>query len=335
MKLSWIPGFAGMIAAAALLAVPANATLVLTGAGTADGFSLSTFATTNPGNTGCCNGPFGVAVDGAGNVQVGLGSGSHYVFANTDGQTIASALYTTSVNTYVGAFASSGGAVYGSTDGGSFYKFNNDGTVADSDAFPGLSSALGMWTNPVNGHIIAESGVGLVDIDPVAKNWRVINNSIFGDGVSVSPDGTVAYVAFSSCIQAVTIATGAMGTCYNTSGDADGTGIISGGAFDGYIVANTNDGNIDLIDPMSNTYVTIASGGTRGDYTSPDPTNGSLFLTYGDMVARLSCPNCSFVGPPPPPAVPEPDTLSIFAAVLAGAAFVGRRRRKQKARKAA
>ena len=53
---------------------PANATLALTPAGIADGFTLTTFATVLPGNGGCCAGPFGVAVNGQGNVVVGLGS---------------------------------------------------------------------------------------------------------------------------------------------------------------------------------------------------------------------------------------------------------------------
>jgi hypothetical protein len=311
-------GLAGAVSAFALLAAPANATLMLTAAGIADGFTLTTFATTNPGNSGCCAGPFGVAVNGAGNVVVGTGSGPLYVFKDVDGQTPGSALFTQTTSTFVGAYAASGGAVYGATDGGSFIKFNADGTVADANAFPGLNSGLGMWTNPVNGHIISNSNFGLVDINPVTKTWRVINPGGGGDGISVSPDGKWAYVE-QGCIQAVNIASGAFGACYGTSGAPDGTGVISGGVFNGFIVANTNFGNIDLIDPTTNTFVTIASGGTRGDYTSPDQTNGTLFLDYGDIVARLACPKCSFVPPP----VPEPDTISIFGFVLAGLGMFG------------
>ena len=47
-----------------------TAVLRLTAAGTADGFTLSTFATTNPGNTQCCTGPFGVAVANNGNIII-------------------------------------------------------------------------------------------------------------------------------------------------------------------------------------------------------------------------------------------------------------------------
>jgi hypothetical protein len=92
---------------------PASATLALTPEGIADGFVLSTFATTNPGNTGCCDGPFGLGVNSAGNVLVGTGAGPLYVFPDVDGQTPATALFTQSGGTLTHAFASSGGTVYG------------------------------------------------------------------------------------------------------------------------------------------------------------------------------------------------------------------------------
>src|SRR4051794_5794403 len=174
-----------VIAASLLFATPANATLALTPAGIADGFTLTTFATVLPGNTGCCAGPFGVAVNGQGNVVVGLGSGPLYVFPDTDGQTPASALFTQTTNSSVGAYAASGGVVYGSTAGGPYFSLNNNGTVANANAFPGLSSYLGMWTNPVNGHIVTQSLSGLADLDPTNGTFRIINGSVFGDGVSV------------------------------------------------------------------------------------------------------------------------------------------------------
>src|SRR5579871_6050225 len=110
---------------------PAGATLALTPDGIADGFVLSTFATTNPGNTGCCTGPFGLGVNSAGNVLVGTGAGTLYVFKDIDGQTPSTALFTQSSNTFVSAFTSSGGVVYGGARGGNgnYESFNPDGTV--------------------------------------------------------------------------------------------------------------------------------------------------------------------------------------------------------------
>ena len=282
------------------LANPANATLALTPDGIADGFTLTTFATTNPGNTGCCAGPFGVAVNGAGNVLVNTGSGTLYVFADVDGQTPGSALFTQSSNNYVGAFTASGGVVYGATFGGNYESFNPDGTVANANVFPLLAnkSYLGMWTNPADGHIISNSALGLIDINPATGNYTVITSST-GDGVSVSPDGKTAYSEQGS-INGYDIATG---TEVYSSGSQfpspDGTGVITGGLFNGDIIVNDNSGSIYLLNPVTNISDMIATGGTRGDYTQVDRTNGTLFLDYSDIVARLACPNCRSRRPSP------------------------------------
>src|SRR5205814_9048681 len=75
------------LAAGLVFVNPANAILALTPAGVADDFTLTTFATMDAGNTGCCGGPFGVAVTGT-NVIVSNGfNNSISVFADVDGQT--------------------------------------------------------------------------------------------------------------------------------------------------------------------------------------------------------------------------------------------------------
>ncbi len=296
----------------------------LTAQGIADGFQLSTFATTNPGNTGCCAGPFGIGVNSAGNVLVGTGSGSLYVFKDVDGQTPGSALFTQTNSTFVGAYTSSGGVVYGATYFGNYVSFNPDGTVANPNVFPLLAGQgyLGMWTNPANGHIISNSTNGMIDIDPTTGNFRTITPSS-GDGVSVSPDGKTAYSEQGS-INGYDIATGNHVYTSPSISGADGTGVISGGTFNGDIIVNTNFGEIYLLDPTTNTSTLIATGGTRGDYTQVDPTNGSLFLDYADEVDRLTCPNCSFAPPAPAP-VPGTGLLALAFLSLAGAATQARR----------
>src|SRR5215470_2229302 len=216
--------FASVVLAAGLtFSNPASATLALTPSGIADGFTLSTFATMDPGNTGCCGGPFGVAVSGS-NVIVSNGlNNSISVFADVDGQTSTNGLPPTSAlfnipgaGTGTVAMATVGGVAYGSNPtNGRFAQYNTNGTRNHDLTGVPQTVFLGMWGAP-NGHIIATSSGGLIDIDPLANaglgSSRVINAGLFPDGVSVSPDGTTAYVENGGVIQAVNIATGVLGT---------------------------------------------------------------------------------------------------------------------------
>lgn len=155
----------------------------------------------------------------------------------------------------------------------------------------------------------------------MAGAFRVINASLFPDGVSVSPDGTVAYLAIGAGVQSYSIATGALLNSFSVGGGADGTGVISGGVLNGRVVVNNNNGTVVLLDPSKpvgdpTRIVIIANGGTRGDFVSPDTTNGTLFLSQNEQIARLSCgPGCS-IGSVPPGEVPEPATFVLFGGGL-------------------
>src|SRR5579862_6933662 len=259
-----------VLAAALFLLTPARADLVLTGAGSADGFVLTTFATVDPGNTTCCGGPFGVANTSNGNVIVSTGSGNRYVFSDTDGQNLGTALNTVPSNTFVGGYANAGGVVYGAVYGGQYVAFNNDGTVNHVLSGVPQTAYLGMWGDPANGHIIAMSEQGLIDIDPLANGGtgssRVIENSLIGDGVSLSTDGSTAYIASGQSIVAYDVASGAQLFSVSGFSNPDGTGVVSGGQFSGDIIVNNNNGEIDLLDPNTRTFVAIAfsPGGFRG-----------------------------------------------------------------------
>ncbi len=318
----------GTALAALALATPAQASLTLTAAGTSNGFSLTTFADfSSVIGGGCCSGPFGVAVAGNGNVLVSA-AGTRYVFSNTDGQTPGSAISTTGSGSGTVAYARAGGLAYGG-EGGSFVQFKNDGTV--DHVLTGVPGPfLGMWGAP-NGHIIATSGAGLIDIDPLgaggAGTFRVINGA-FGDGVTVSTDGTTAYLEQSGGIQAYDIATGAAGIFISVpGGSADGTGVISGGALDGDLIINNNNGDVDLYHFATSSVITIATGSSpfffdRGDYVASDNL-GCLFLDEGNHVDRLCLAGSTIGGGG---TLPEPTTALLVGAALLGLGAARRRR---------
>jgi hypothetical protein len=308
--------------------------LTLTPLGIADGFTLDEFV--GGYNFSGNYGPLAQGILPNGNVVTGsVGDGKIYVFHDTNGQTLGSAVSATKYTCQTGncnwAMTTAGGQVYGAQAFGGIYEhFANDGSFTP---IPNLQAAnlfgnLGMWGNPVNGHIIAASNQGLVDINPVAGTFNVIVPGLAPDGVSVSPDGTVAYVEVGGTIQAYRISDGALLNTYSGNGHGpDGTGVISGGLFNGDIIVNNNDGTVGLINPALGTEGIIADSGTRGDFVSPDVSNGTLFLSQFESVDRLSCgPGCTIGGPP----VPEPASVFLLGSgLIASFTLLRRKMRKQ------
>ena len=326
-----IGGLALLSFAAPSYALP----LTLTPEGTSLGLTLTTFVNGyNLGNYG----PLAQGITTGGKVITGsVGNGTIYVFNDADNQTLGDAVssipYACQTGNCNWAMATAGGEVYGAQAFGGIYEhFASDGsfTPIPNLQADNLYGYLGLWGNPVNGHLIGASNQGLVDIDPLAGTYRVINNGLYPDGVSVSPDGATAFVENGGVIQSYSIADGSLTHTYFTGHSPDGTGVIIGGPLNGDIVVNNNDGTLGLLDPTKadgdpNQFVIIADGGSRGDFVSPDTNNGTLFISQVESVQRLSCgPGCS-IGVAA--ATPEPGTLGmLFGAGLAALAF--RRRRK-------
>jgi hypothetical protein len=313
--------------ALAIASSGANA-LDLTAAGIADGFTLSEFVSGLGPSSGCC-GPLGMAVNSDGHVIVNdFSTGLNYVFKDVDGQTASAALSSTPNPGFPPAYAYSNGSVWGSTGftpaGGhpadSLVKFNNDGTV--NTVYSNIPVTNGLWTNPVNGHLLGTNGSEIIDIDVsgATPTFRVVVDT-GSDGLTVSPDGKTVY---NTGVTGFDIATGAIVYGSFSVPEADGMGVISGGKLNGDIVVNSNDGDVYLLDALGNQAI-IADDGSRGDYTSPDRTNGSLLLTQSDSIWRLSVSGGSIGGGP---TVPEPSTWAMLLLGFVGLGWLGYRGKK-------
>ena len=328
-----VPGRTALTAASFGLALaaasPAHATLTLTLAGA--GFTLTTaiggFPYSSPNDYTLVS----VGVTSTGTLLAPANSGPMYLFNDTDGQTVTNNIGTATMPSGTGfAMASVFGQVYGSQGvGGGFYKFNNNGTIAAAIPVSGAVSLFGLWGNPANGHLLASSFSGLIDIDPSNGNYTVVNTIAGGaaDGVTVTPDGAIAYVAdyVNDAVKGYSLVTSGpyvYGQQVFNSGflghGSDCMGVLAGTcAYAGQIVVNNNDGTVWLINPSSGNETVIASGGNRGDYASVDPSNGTLFLSQNDQIARLAAPaGCGIGTNVLTTDAPEPATLAVLALPL-------------------
>ena len=321
--------WAFVITALISTARPAQAQLTLTPAGVAAGFGLSTFASGFPTSPSSgANGPNGIAFPSSGGVLVTDYSGNVRLFpTDANGQNAASAP--------IGQFYGDASAVGLAQVGGKIYmtqqvsdhilQINSNGTY-NQTIISGLRAPTGIVGDPVDGHLFVSDTLHTIyDIDPIAKTETPFVN-VSADGLSLSADGKTLYCAAGDILgydtksKALVFDSGAI--------PGNGDGIALGyGALSGDMFVNTNGGTVYEVNMSTLAKTIIASGGSRGDFATPDP-NGTLLLTQSTTLMRLT----------PPPggsfeAVPEASTTVSFGLLLTlglgGVVFAARKKKSQ------
>lgn len=263
--------------------------LILTPAGVAEGFQLSTFVTGITSPTNC-------VVTSAGTVLVsGFNNTTYILPSDTDGQSVSASTPTVSNNVF--SMASDGTHIYGHPEMGPIYELNPDGTVKRT--VTNSAGGYGIAVNPVNGHILAG---GIIDIDP---NTNPITSQVVGsaspDGITVSGDGRYVFAAnyfasrnvlgFDIASHAQVFDSGPIAG--GVDGLATGGGTLAGkiyGNANSGVYNNVSGGTVVEIDTTTGQQTIIAYGGSRGDLASVDLSNGTFLLSQSDRVMRLIPP---------------------------------------------
>ena len=205
-------------------------------------------------------------------------------------------------------------------------QINSSGTY-NQTIISGLRAPTGIVGDPVNGHLFVSDTLGTIyDVDPIAKTDTVFT-SVAADGLSLSADGKTLYCAagdvlgYDTSSKALVFDSGAI------PGNSDGIA-LGYGSLSGEIFVNTNSGTVYEVNTSTLAKTLIASGGSRGDFATPDP-NGTLLLTQSTTLMRLTAPPGGRFT-----AAPEPSQIAAlgFAGLGLGGLLLRARQKKARSR---
>ena len=159
---------------------PTQAGLVLTAAGTADGFTLSTYYTgINNGNFGSYSLIAAAPLNGSSSTlaTIDYQDGLLRSFADVNGQVYGGALNSVSFPSAIN-IANAGGQTYATQLNGGISKVSNTLGLTPVTVTGGWSATYGFAGNPVTGDLLAvgtgSAGYGLYDINPLTgANTRI------------------------------------------------------------------------------------------------------------------------------------------------------------------
>ena len=260
----------------------AIADLALTPAGTAEGFGLSTFATGFTTSSGI--GPIGIAFPTSGGVLVSNYPGDVRLFPpDTDGNANATGI------------AQIGNSIYANQASNSnVVQLNPDGTFNQQIVNvpnPVNNNLTGLALDPITQHLFVSvpTTPGLfnqiLDVDPISKTSQVFLSGTFTDGLVFNANGSILFAA-------------------TASNSVTGFNATNGAV----VFVNTVAGQVIQLDLTTLAQTVIATGGSRGDFLTADPNNGTLMVTQFDSVMRLTAPQGGgFLA-----AVPEPSTIVMW-----------------------
>jgi hypothetical protein len=326
MDMTTVARRASVLVALAVFFASATSTpagsLTLTPIAIAEGFKLTTFATGFPTGGTFGESPLGIAFPTTGGVLVSDNPGNVRFFAqDKDGQSAGSAPIGQSFGLENAAgMASVNGKIYMTQyANGQLVQLNANGTL-NQVVVNGVTPMVGIVANPVNGHLYVSTVATdeILDINPVSKSFRILLHGD-ADGLTLSADGSTLYgAAPDGRIHGVSTATG-MFTYDSGPGQINASGIdgiaLGYGNLAGNLFINSNDGKVTELNLATRTQTLLASGGTRGDFVTADPNNGSLLLTQALEIDRLIAPAGGGFGNPPS-AVPEPGTLTLCCSAI-------------------